>query len=139
MLSFLKPILLPLIKQICFRTSQIHNFATSISILPRLNTLPTIISIRNTHPTTNDTPPFKRSVITLIANMNNGGRIDEGIANDAFAIAFFAKTSDGDARLFSAHYQIWMMLGHFSCLFFNAVFVRSDLRSRSSKEVVGED
>jgi hypothetical protein len=45
--------------------------------------------------------------------MDNGGGVYEGITNDAFAIAFFAEAAEGDAWLFAAHYQIWMMFGHF--------------------------
>jgi len=103
MLSLLKPIFLPLVKQIGFRTSQVHNLGTSIPILAHLNTLPAIISIRNTYTATDDTSSLEGAVITLIASVNDGGGVDEGIANDAFTIAFFAKASDGDAGLFAAH------------------------------------
>jgi len=103
MLSFLEPILFPLIKQICLCTTQIHNLGTSIPILTHLYTLLAIISIGDTNTATNDTPSLEGAVIALIANVDDGGGVDEGIANDAFSIALFAEAPDGNAGLFAAH------------------------------------
>jgi len=55
-----------------------------------ISTLTTIIGIRNTDSTTNDTSSLEGSIITFIAGVDNGGWIDETIANDTFAITFFA-------------------------------------------------
>ena len=66
--------------------------------------LTAIISVRNAHAAADHASSLEASVIALVANMDDGGGIDEGIANDAFAIAFFAQAADGDARLLAAHY-----------------------------------
>lgn len=36
--------------------------------------------------------------------MDAGGGVDEGVADDAFAVAFFAEAAYGYAGLFAAHY-----------------------------------
>jgi hypothetical protein len=42
----------------------------------------------------------------FVADAGEGGRAHIGIAYGAFAIAFVAKTADGYAGLFAAHYEI---------------------------------
>lgn len=65
--------------------------------------LTTIVSIGDAHTAANDASPLEGSVVALVADVNDGGGVDEGVANDTFAVAFFAEASDGDAGLLAAH------------------------------------
>jgi len=67
-LSSFKPIFFPFVKQVCFWTTQIHNFGTSITILFLNCTFLAVVGIWDTRTSTNYTPPLKRSVVTLVTN-----------------------------------------------------------------------
>jgi len=102
-LSLLEAIFLPFVKQIRFGAAQVHNFGASIPTFSHLNALPAIISIGNSHASAHHASSLEGTVIALIANMDDVGGVDEGVAYDAFAIALFAEPADGDAGLLSAH------------------------------------
>ena len=104
--------LFPLVKQICLGTPQINNLWTPVAILAHLNTLPTIISICDAIPPADYAFTFKATVIALVANVHDCGGVDEAVTDDAFAVAFFAESTEGYAGLLATHYKIGMVLGH---------------------------
>ncbi|WEW61170.1 Twinfilin-1 [Emydomyces testavorans] len=48
----------------------------------------------------------------FVADTNEGGGADVGVADGAFAVAFVAEPADGDAGLFAAHDEIGVVAGH---------------------------
>jgi hypothetical protein len=63
-------------------------------------------------PATHNAFALKAAVIALIADVHDCCGVHEAIADDTFAIALFAETTEGDARLFAAHNEIGVMLRH---------------------------
>lgn len=74
--------------------------------------LTAIIRVGHPHAAAYDAPPLEGAVIALVANVHDGGGIDEGIADDALPVALLAEAADGDARLLPAHDQVGVVLGH---------------------------
>lgn len=59
------------------------------------------------------------AVVALIANSNEDGGANVGIADNALSLALIAEATDGDAPLFAAHDEIGVMLGHSLIFIFN--------------------
>lgn len=55
-LSFLETVFLPFVEQVSFRTSQVHNLRTAISVLLLLSALFAVIRVRDTETPTNNAP-----------------------------------------------------------------------------------
>jgi len=110
------PEILLLIKQIRPRTPQINNLRTAIPILLQPCTLKAIKRIRNTLTTANHAFILIVPEAALVADADEGGGADVGVADGAFAVAFVAEAADGDAGLLAAHYEIGMMAGHCEAL-----------------------
>ncbi len=111
-LSLLEAVLLPFIKQISLRRSQVHDLRTPIPVLFHLRAFSTIIGIGNPRTAANHAPPLVGPIIALVADSNEGTGPHIRITDDAFAVAFFAEPADGDARLLAAHDEVGVMLGH---------------------------
>ena len=115
-LSLLEAILLSLVEQICLGTPQVHNLWAPVPVLLQLCALLAVVRVRYSDTSADDTAPLIRTIVALVTNAHQGARPDIRVANDALAIALLTKTADGDARLFSAHDQIWVMFCHVSVL-----------------------
>ncbi|KZV15166.1 hypothetical protein F511_30212 [Dorcoceras hygrometricum] len=98
-----EPIFLPLIKQISFSTPQVDYLRASIPILFKLGALLAIVGIRNSHPTTDDTPALERSIVAFITYTNKCARAHVGIANHTFSIIFLTKPSYSYPWLLATH------------------------------------
>lgn len=61
---------------------------------------------------TYDAFPLKASIVALVTDVHDCGRVHEAITDYTFAIALFAETTEGDAGLFAAHDEIGVVLGH---------------------------
>jgi len=88
LLSLSKAILFPLIKQVCFRASEVDYFWTSVSVFLGGGAPFAIISIRNAWPTANHTSTLVRTVVTLVTDPHQSSRPHEAIANNASTIAY---------------------------------------------------
>jgi hypothetical protein len=115
-LSFFEAVFFPFVEQICFRATKVHDFGAAVAIFFLDGALLTIVGIRNTLASANDTAALITSIVALVANTNERAWAHIAVANDAFAVAFYTQPSDCNARKFSAHDQIGMMLGHSSSL-----------------------
>ena len=101
-----------LVEQIRPTTSQVDNLWTTISILFQSCTLEAVERVTDTFTTANDAFVLVIAERTFITDPNEGSRSHVGIANRAFAIAFVAKTTDGDSGSLATHDQIWVMARH---------------------------
>lgn len=107
------PKTLLLVKQIRPRAPQIDNFRTPIPILLQPRTLKAIERIADPLATTHDALILVITKGTLVANADEGGGTHVGVADGAFAVAFVAKSADGNAGLFAAHDEVGVVAGHF--------------------------
>ena len=121
------PKILLLVKEIRPRTPQVDNLRTPIPILLQPRAFETVKSIRDTLlPTTHTLISEARggkgreessylstahdalilivAKRALVANSYEGRGTHVAIADGAFAVAFVAETTDGDAGLLAAHY-----------------------------------
>jgi len=105
-------VFLSFVEQIGLGTAQIDDLRTSVAIFLLNGALFAIIRIRNSLASTNHTTALVASIVAFVTNSNKEAWTDIGIANDALSITFCAQAANGDAGLFSAHDQIWMMLRH---------------------------
>lgn len=102
--SLLEAIFLPLIEQISFCTAQIHNLGAPIPIFLLLSALFAIVGIWNSYPSTDNTPPLKRTVVAFITNPNKGARAHVWITYHTFAVVFLTQPAYGYSWLLAAHY-----------------------------------
>ena len=98
------PKTLLLVKQICPGTPQIDNLGTAIPILFETGTLKTVKSITDPFAAAHDTLVLVVAEGTFIADSDQSGGADVGVADGTFAVAFVADAADRDARLFPTHY-----------------------------------
>lgn len=98
------PKILLLIKQIRPRTPQINNLRTPIPILLQPRTLKAIERIRDPLATAHSAFILVIAKGAFVADPDEGGGTDVGVADGAFAVAFVAETTYADAGLFAAHY-----------------------------------
>jgi len=108
----LEAIFLPFIEQVRLRATQIDYFRTTVSIFFRYSALLAIVGIGDSLASTNHASTLVGPVIALITHSDESAWSDIGIAYDTFAIAFLAEPANGNARLLSAHNEVWMMLCH---------------------------
>lgn len=92
-----------LVEQIRPTTSQVDNLRAPIPIFFQSCTLEAVECITDTFATANDTFVLVIAERTFVANPNEGCRSHVGIANRAFAVAFVAKTTDGDSGSLATH------------------------------------
>ena len=111
-LSLLEAVLLPLVKQISLRASQVDDLRTPIPVLFHLRTFSAIVRITNPRTAANHAPPLVGPVVALVADSNEGTGPDVRVAHHTFAVAFFAEAPDRDAGLLAAHYEVGMMFRH---------------------------
>ena len=89
---------------VCPRTTQIYNLRTPIPVLLKPRALEAVERVRDTLAAADDALVLEVTKAALVAYPNQRGRAHVGVANGAFAVAFVAKSADGDAGLLSAHY-----------------------------------
>lgn len=51
--------------------------------------------------------------------MDEGGGVNEGVADDTFSVTFLTETAYGYAWLFAAHYKIGVVFRHFDELIYD--------------------
>lgn len=119
LLPLFESIFLPFVEQIGLGTAQVNNFRTSVSLqmtskIIQLNSglrkmksadisyifllnraLFAVVCIRHARSTANDASALIRAVVAFITNSYQCARAHIGVANDTFAIAFLAQTSNG--------------------------------------------
>ena len=111
-LSLLEAVLLPLVKQISLRASQIDDLRTPIPVLFHLRTFSAIVRITNPRTAANHAPPLVGPVVALVADSNEGTGPHIRVADDAFTVALLAEAPDGDAGLLAAHDEVGVVLCH---------------------------
>jgi len=117
--SFFESIFFAFVEEIRFGAPKIDNFWTSVSVLLLYRAFLAVVSIGNAGSAVNHAPSLIRAVVTLVANSHERAWTHVRVANDAFSIALFAESADGDPWLFAAEDQIRMMLCHPSPLSFS--------------------
>jgi len=117
--SFFESIFFAFVEEIRFGAPKIDNLRTSVSVLLLYRAFLAVVSIGNAGSAVNHAPSLIRAVVTLVANSHERTWTHVRVANDAFSIALFAESADGDPWLFAAEDQIRMMLGHPSPLSFS--------------------
>lgn len=100
----LVPKILLLVEQIRPATSQINDLRTPVPILLQPRTLETVERITDPLSTANDAFVLVVAEGALVADADEGGGADIGVADGTFAVAFVAEAADGDAGCFAAHY-----------------------------------
>lgn len=110
-LSLLETIFLPLVEQIRLGTPQVYNFRATIPVLLLLGAFFAVVSIRNAHSSTDDTPPLKGTIVAFIANTNEGAGPNVRVTNNTLTVTFLAEATNCDAGLLPAHDEI----GRASC------------------------
>lgn len=98
------PEILLLVEQIRSRTSQVDDFRTPIPILFESGALKTVERIAYALSATDDTFVLVVAKRALVADTDERGGADVGVADGTLAVAFVAEAADGDARRFAAHY-----------------------------------
>lgn len=113
-------------------------------IFLHLRALFAIVGVGNADATTDDAAPLIRPVVALVTDARESGWPDIAVADDAQAVVcggdpaervrsagkgeceraaartFLAETTDGYARLLSAHYEVRMMLCHCCKAFYSS-------------------
>lgn len=110
--SLLEAIFLPLIEEVSLRAPQVDNLRAPVPILLLLRALFAVVGVRDPNPTTNYTTALERAVITLVTYAYERARPHIRIADHAFSVALLAQAANGDARLLSAHDEVWVVLCH---------------------------
>ena len=108
----LKSVLLPLVKQISLRRSQVYDLRAAVPVFLHLRALLTEVGVGDPGSPTDGALPLIAPEIAFIADLHDRAGADVGIADHALAIALFAQTPNGDSRLLSAHDEVWVMLSH---------------------------
>ncbi|KAK1572249.1 hypothetical protein Q3G72_029624 [Acer saccharum] len=80
-----------------------------------LNESYSLLSIRDSHSTADNTSTLKGSAVAFITNAHKHARTHIGVTNYALATTFLTKSSNGNTRLLPAHNQTRMMLHHAFC------------------------
>jgi hypothetical protein len=88
------PETLLLVKQICSRTSQIHNLWTPISVFFQSCTLKAVERVRDSFTAAHHTLVCVVAKGAFVADANKRSRSDVRVADGAFSIAFIAETTD---------------------------------------------
>jgi len=89
--SFLESIFLPFVEQVCFCTSKVYNFWTSISILFHNCTLLAVVCIWHPWPPTNHTATLVASIVALITNAYKCAWTHIGVTDHTLAITLKKK------------------------------------------------
>jgi len=111
-LSLFETIFFSFVKEVGLGAAKVDNFGTPISILLLLAALATVIRIGDARPTADHASTLVRAVVTLVTNPYQSCGSNVTVADYTFAIAFLAKSADGNAGLLAAHDEIWVVLGH---------------------------
>lgn len=91
---------------VCPRTTQIYNLGTPIAILLQPGALEAVKGVGDALPATDDALVLVVAEAALVADADEGGGPDVGVADGAFAVALVAEAADGDAGLLAAHDEI---------------------------------
>ena len=83
MTNCFEAVFFPLIVQICFGTPQVDDLRAAFSVFFHQGTTFTVVRIRNTLSSANNTPAFIRTVIAFIAHSSEWGWADKTITNNA--------------------------------------------------------
>ena len=111
-LSFFEAIFFPLVKEICFRGSQVDDFRASVPVLLLNGALFAVIGVRDARPSADDTPSLVAAVVALVAYPDQRAGSNVRVTDDTATVTLFTQASNGHAGLLPAKDQIWMMLGH---------------------------
>ena len=71
-----------------------------------------VIRVRDANRVAYHASPLVRSIVTFVADSDERCRADVGIAHDAFPVALFAQTSEGDAGHLPAHDEVRVVFRH---------------------------
>lgn len=110
--SFLETVFFSLIEEVSLGTAQVDNLGASIAVFLHLCAFLTVISIRYSNTTTDDTPALEWTIVAFITYSYQRTWANIRVTDDALAIVFLAEPSDGNSWLLPAHDQVRMMLGH---------------------------
>jgi len=110
----LKAILFPLVEQIRFRTAQVHDLRTPVSILLTLGALFTVERVTDPRAAADNASTLVTPVVALVTYLHQVLRPHITVADHALAVAFLAQPANGDSWLFAAHDQIRVVLRHVS-------------------------
>ena len=114
-------------------STDIYDPRAAISVLFQHCTFPAVIGICRAFPAANNTLSLRGTVIAFIAYPHLRRRLDVCITYRTLSIAFITNSSNGNARLFSAHYQVGIVLGcHFLLCFYK--FDMSDSEQKQTWE-----
>lgn len=104
MVPLVIPKILLLVEQIRPRTAQVDNLWTPIPVLLQPRTLEAVESVGDTLSTAYHALILVIAKGAFVADTDEGCRAHVAVADGAFAVAFVAETTDGDAGLLAAHY-----------------------------------
>lgn len=111
-LPFLEAVFFPLVEQVCFGGTQVHNLWTPVSVLFLLCALLAVVSVGNSNTTADHAAPLIRAVVALVANAHQRAWPDVGVADYTLSVTLLAQPANSNAGLFAAHNQVGVVLGH---------------------------
>ena len=112
LLPLFEPILLPLIEEIRFGASQIHDLRTAVPVLLLNRAFLAVVCIRDTGSATDHAPALIRAIVALVADADECGGTDIRVTDHALAVTLLTQAADGDTRLLATKDEIGMMFGH---------------------------
>lgn len=111
-LSSFESVLLPLVEEVGFGTSEVDDLRTTVSVFFLDRALLAVVGVGNTRPAADHASSLVRAVVALVADSHQSARSHVGVAYDAFAVALLAKSPDRNTGLLPTEDQIRMMLCH---------------------------
>lgn len=91
---------------ICPRAAQIDNLGAAVTVLLEAGALEAVEGVGDALAAADDTLVLVVAEAALIADADEGGRADVGVADRALAVALVAEAADGDSGLFATHDEI---------------------------------
>eukprot|EP00831_Metopus_contortus_P041735 TRINITY_DN32800_c0_g1_i1.p1 TRINITY_DN32800_c0_g1~~TRINITY_DN32800_c0_g1_i1.p1 ORF type:complete len:172 (+),score=35.76 TRINITY_DN32800_c0_g1_i1:83-598(+) len=92
-LLFLEAKFLSFIEEICFRSSQIHNFRASISVFFHHYAFLAVVCVGYSRPTADSAAALHTAEVAFIADFHEGTGAYVGVADHTFPIALLAEPS----------------------------------------------
>lgn len=111
--SLFEAVLLALVPEVRLGTAQVDDLGTAIPVLLHLHALLAVVGIRYPWASAYRAPSLEGTEVAFITNLDEAAGPDIGVADDALTITLFAKPADSHAWLFSAEYEVWVMLRHY--------------------------
>lgn len=93
-----------MVKQISPRTPQVDNLWAPVPVLFEAGALEAVEGVRDALTAADDALVLVVAEGALVADADEGGGSDVGVADGALAVALVAEAADGYAGLFAAHY-----------------------------------